>query len=79
MDLVVADIRVPTRAVGDEDEFHWPFRRGENRGGPVGLFECGDKPHVPRRDPDEGRHIVVAANCDRVSRCVLPYREDQEH
>jgi len=21
----------------------------------------GDKPHVPRRDPDEGRHVVVSA------------------
>ena len=23
----------------------------------VGLFVCGNRPHVPRRDPDEGRML----------------------
>ena len=62
--------------VDDEDEFYWPSRRGENKSGLVGLFVCGNKPHVFRRDPDEGRHVLVAANCGRVPRCVLPDRED---
>ena len=72
LDLVVADECLPTLSVGDEDYFHKPFRRGEDMYGIVGLFMCGDKPHVPRRDPDKVRHVVVAANCCRVPRCVLP-------
>ena len=33
----------------------------------------------PNRDPDEGRHVVVAANSGIVPRCVLPEWEDQDH
>ena len=79
MDPVVADKCLPTLRIGDENEFYRPFRRGEDKSGLVGLFVCGNNPHVPHRDPDEGRHVVVAANRGRVPRCVLPDREDQEH
>ncbi len=34
---------------------------------------------MPRGDPDEGRHVVVATNCGRVPRCILPDWEDQDH
>jgi hypothetical protein len=73
MDPVVADKCLPILVVGDEDKFHRPFRKGEDMCGLVGLFVRGNKPHVSRRDPDDDRHVVVAANCGRVPRCVLPY------
>jgi hypothetical protein len=73
MDPVVEDEFLPTFGVEDEDKFHRSFRRGEDKCGLVGLFVYGNKPHVPRRDPDEGRHVAVAANCGKVLRCVLPY------
>ena len=79
MDPVVADKCLSTLGVEDDHEFHRRFRRGEDRRGLVGLFVCGIKPHVPRRDPDEGRHVVVAAKSGIVPRCVLPDREDQDH
>ena len=78
MDPVVADKRLTTLDIGHEDEFYRPFRRGEDMSGLVGLFVCGDKPHVPRRNPDESRYVVVAANRGRVPRCVLLDREDQD-
>ena len=34
---------------------------------------------MPRRDPDKGRHVVVAANCGRFPRCVIPIWEDQDY
>ena len=74
-----ADTYLSTLGVGDEDDFHRPFSRGEDMYGLVGLVVRENKPHVPRKDPDEGRHVVVAANFGRVSLCVLPYREDQDH
>ena len=76
--MVAGDKCLPTLVVGDEDKLHRPFRRVEDICGIVGLCVCGDKPHVPRWDPDEGRHVVVAANCGRVPRCVLPDWEDQD-
>ena len=79
MDPVVADKCLSSLGIGDEDNFHRSFCRGEDRCVLVGLFVCGNKPHVPRRDPDEGRHAVVAANCGGVPRCVLPDREDQDY
>ncbi len=79
LDPVMADKYLPTLFVGDKDEFNRPFRGGEDWVGLVGLLVSGDKTHVPRRDPDEGRHIVVAANCGRVPRGVLPYGEYQDH
>jgi hypothetical protein len=80
LDPVVGDKCLPTFVVGDKDEFHKPFRGGEDRVVLVGLFVMsGYKSHVPRRDPDEGRHDVVAADCDRVPRGVLPDREYQDH
>jgi len=79
MDPVVADKYLPTLVVGDEDKFYRSFRRGEDRCGLVGLFVCGNKPHVSRRDPDEGRHVVVVTNYGRVPRCVLLDWEDQDH
>jgi len=72
MDPFVADKCLPTLGVGDEDKFYQLLRKGEDMCGLFGLFVCGEKPHVPRRDPDEGRHVVVAANCGRVPRRVLP-------
>ena len=79
MDPVVADKCLPILGVGDEDKFLRPSRKREDRCGLVGLFVCGVKPHVPRRDQDEGRHVVVAANCGRVPRCVLQDLEEQGH
>ncbi len=79
VDPVVAGKRLETLVVGDEDEFHGPFRGGEDRYGLVGLFVCWNKPHVPLRDPDEGRHVVVAANCGGAPRCVFPEWEDRDH
>ena len=79
MDSVVANKYFPSLGVGDEDKLHRPFRKGEDKCGLVGLFVGGNKPHVPRRDPDEGWHVVVAANCGQVPRYVLPYRDDQDH
>ncbi len=70
---------LPTLVVGDKDEFHWPFRGGEDWVGPVGLFMSGDKPHVPLRDPDEGRHVVMAADGGRVPWCVILDMEYQDH
>ena len=51
---VVVEKCVWTLGVGDEDNFYRPLRWGEARCGLAGLFMCGDKPHVPHRDPDEG-------------------------
>jgi hypothetical protein len=68
LDPVVTEKFLPTLAVGDKNEFHRPFRGGEDRVGFVGLLASGDKPHVPRRDPDEGRHVVVAADRGRIPR-----------
>ena len=79
MDPFVADKCLSTLCVGDEHKFHRPFCRGEDRWGLVGLIVCGNKPHGSRQAPDEGRHIVVTANSGRVLRCVLPYREDEDH
>jgi len=79
VDPVVAGECLPTLVVGDEDKLHLPFRGGEDGFSLVGLFVCGSKPHVPRRDPDKGRDVVVAANCGRVLRCVLSDMEDQDH
>jgi hypothetical protein len=79
MDPVVADKCLSTLGVADEDKFHRPFRKGEDKHGLVGLFVYMNKPHVPCRDPDEGRHVGVAANCGRVSRCILLDWEDQDH
>ena len=78
LNSVVAYKSLPTFFVGDKDEFHKPSRGGEDRVGLVGLLVRGDKPHVPRRNPDEGRHVVVAADCGRVPRDVLPDREYQD-
>ena len=52
--MVVANTCFLTLGVGDEDKFLLPFGRGEDKCGLVGLFVCGDKLHVPRRDSDEG-------------------------
>ncbi len=79
LDPVVADKCLPTLVVGDEDEFHRPFRGREERFGLVGLLVSGDKPHVPRHDPDEVRHVVGVAECGRVPRGVLPDRECQDN
>ncbi len=79
LDPVVAYKCLPTLFVGDKDELHRPFRGGEDWVGLVRLFVRGDKPHVPRRDSDEGRYIVVAADCRRVPRCVVPYKKYQDH
>ena len=79
MDPVVSDKYLPILVFGDEDKFHLPFLRGEDMCGLVGLFVCGNKLHVSRRDSVEGRHVVVAANCGRVPRCVLLDWEDQDH
>ena len=79
MDPVVADTCLSTLGFGDEHKFHRPFRRGEDMCGIVGLFACGNKPHVPRRDPDEDRHVMVTANCNRIPPCVLSDREDLDH
>jgi hypothetical protein len=79
MDPVAADECLPTLGVRDEDELHRTFCRKEYMCSLFGLFVCGDKPHVPRRDPDEGRHVVVAANCGGVPRWVFPNWEDQDH
>jgi hypothetical protein len=70
---------IPTLVVGDKDEFHRPFRGGEDRVGLVGLLMSGDKPHGPRRDLNESRHVVMAADCGRVSRDVFPDMEYQNH
>ena len=70
MDPVVADKCLSTLGIGDKDEIHWPFRRGEDMCGLVGLFVRGNKPHVPRRDLDEVRHVVwsrIAAEFHGVS------------
>ena len=75
----MADKCLPTLFVGDKDEFNRPFRGGEGWDGLVGLRVSGDKAHVPRRDPDEGRHVVVAADCGGVPRGVLPNGEYQDH
>jgi len=77
-DPVVANKCLLTLGIIDEDEFQRPFRREDDKGGLVGLFACWDKPHVFRRDPDKGRHVVVVANCNTVSRCVIPSWEDQD-
>ncbi len=79
IDPVVVDIFLTTLGIVDEDEFYRPFLRGEDKSDLVRLVVCGNKPHVPRWDPDEGRHIVMAANCGRVPRCVLPAREEKDH
>ncbi len=79
LDPVVAYKCLPTIFVGDKDEFHRSFRGGEDWVGLVGLFVGGDKPHVPRQDPDEGRHVVVAADCGGVPWCVIPNKEYQDH
>ena len=75
MNPVVAYKCLLTLFVCDKDEFNRPFRGGEVLVGLVGLLVRMDKTHVPRRDPDEGQHVVVAAICGRVPRGVLPYRE----
>jgi len=62
MDPVVEDKCLPTLVVGDEKNIHRPLRMEEDRCAIIGLFVCGNKPHVIRRDPDENRHVVVAAN-----------------
>ena len=79
LDPVVADKCLSTFLVGDKDEFYRPFRGEEDGVGLVGLPVSGDKPHVSFRDPDEGRHVVVAANCGRVTRGVIPYGKYQDH
>ena len=62
MDLVVEDKCLPALVVGDEDKFHKLVSGGGDMCGLVRLFVCGNKPHVPRRDPNEVRHVVIAAN-----------------
>ena len=79
LDPVVAYKCLPTFFVGDKDQFHWPFRGEEDWVGPVGLFVSGDKPNVPLRDPDEGRHVVVVADCGRVPWCAILDREYEDH
>jgi hypothetical protein len=54
LDLVVTDIYISTLGGGDENKFHWPFRRGEDKCCLDRLFVCGNKSHVPDRDLDEG-------------------------
>ncbi len=54
MDSVVAEESFPITGIGDENKFYRPFRRVEGRCSLVGLFMRGNKPHVPRRDLDEG-------------------------
>ena len=79
MDPVVADECLPTLVVGDEDKFHRSFRGGEDGCSLVRLFVCGNKPHVSRRDPDEGRHVMMFANCGGVPHCIIPDWEDQDN
>ena len=71
LDPVMAYKCLPTLFVGDNNEFHRPFRGGDDWVGLVRLLMSGDETHVPCRDPDEGRHVVVAADYDRVPRGVL--------
>ena len=54
IDFVVSEESFPATGIGDENKFNRQFRRVEGRCSLVGLFMIGDKPHVPRRDPDEG-------------------------
>ena len=70
----MTDKCLPTLVVGDEDKFHRLFRGGEDGCGLVGLFVCGNKPHMPRRDLDEGRHDVVVANL-RQGSTVFSHRQ----
>ncbi len=79
MDHVMADKCLPILIAGDKDEFNRSFRRGEGWVGLVGLLVGGDKAHVSRRDTYEGRHVVVAADCGRDPRDVLPHGEYQDH
>ena len=79
MDPVVAYKCLPTLLVGDKEEFHRPFCGGEDLVGLFGLFVRGDKLHVSRRDPDEDRHVLVAADCGRVPWCVVLDREYEYH
>ena len=50
----MGDKCLPILVVGDEDKVHRLFLKGEDKCGLVGLFMCGNKPHVSRRDLDEG-------------------------
>ena len=79
LDPIVAYKCLPALFVCDKDDFHRPLRGGEDWVGLVGLLVRRDKTHVPRRDPDEGRHVVVAANCGRAPRGVFLDRENQDH
>ena len=54
IDSVVVEECFSATGIGDENKFYRPFRRVEGRCSLVGLFMRRDKPHVPRRDPDEG-------------------------
>ncbi len=53
-DSVVAEEAFPPLGIGYENKFHWPFGRGEDKCGLVGLFVKRYKPHVSRHDSDEG-------------------------
>ena len=75
----MADKCLPTLFVGDKDELNRPFRGGEDWVGLVGLLVSGNKTHVPRRDPNADRHVVVAADFGGVPRGVLPNGEYQDH
>ena len=46
MDLVVVEECLSSLAIGNEDELHRPFGRGEVTCRPVRLFVCRGKAHV---------------------------------
>jgi len=48
LDPVVAEKCLQTLVIGDKNEFHRPYRGGEDLVGLVGLLVSGDKTHVPR-------------------------------
>ena len=54
IDFVVVEESFLATGIGDENKFYRPFCRVEGRCSLVGMFMRGNKPHVPRRDPDEG-------------------------
>ena len=79
MDPVVAEECLPSFCVGNDDELHRPFGRGEISGHFVRMYVSQNKAHVSLWDVDEDGHVAVACNRGGVPRCIILDRKYHDY
>jgi len=79
MDPFVAEECFSALLVRDKYELYKQFDKREVRCCLVRLFMGWYKAHVSIHDLNEGCHVPMVSNDDRVSRCVFLHRKYQDY